>query len=127
MEQTTNTNTWQFDRRLSMSALATGVSSLVMAVSLIAALSTRVEHLERKTVALDSEVMSIRTIAIGMARMEERLDALHRTLEELRGEVRHLYRQPAAPGNALLNAETSARGSLPHRNGPPMAHDRGQP
>ena len=127
MEHTPQTATWQFDRRLSVSALVTGLSSLVMVVALITALNTRVEHLEKKTIALDSEVMNIRAIAIGMARMEERLDALHRTLEELRGEVRHLYRQPSPPGNLSGPAESNARGALPGQGLHTMPHDRGQP
>ena len=127
MEHTPQTTTWQFDRRLSVSALVTGLSSLVMVVALITALNTRVEHLEKKTIALDSEVMNIRAIAIGMARMEERLDALHRTLEELRGEVRHLYRQPSPPGSLSGPAESNARGALPGQGLHAMPHDRGQP
>ncbi len=78
------------EKKVTFSALAAGLTSLVMAVSLIAGLSTRVEHLEARAGALDAEARGARGVAVAIARLEERMDSLHRSLEELKREMRRL-------------------------------------
>ncbi len=111
-EEALQTRGWRLDRRLSLSALAAGISGLVTAAALIAGLAIRVEHLEVRVGALDAEARGARGIAIGMARLEERLEALQRTLEELRGDMRRLGREvPASRSDADASAGEAEPGA----------------
>ena len=87
----------QIDKRISFSALGTGITSIVLATSLIAGVSARVEQLEHTANNLEVEIQAARATSITMARMEERLESMQKTLQELRLEVRHIYREGTKP------------------------------
>ena len=84
---------WSFDRRISLSVCFLALGSLGAAIFLAAALSARVEHLEGRARALDAEAGQMRSVIVGVARLEERLESVHRALENLRTDMRGLERQ----------------------------------
>ncbi len=84
---------WNLDKKINLPTILAGLSSFIMVISLIASLLIRVDTLEQKARSLDGEMVHGRNIAIAVARMEERINAMHSTLEELRGEMRQLYRE----------------------------------
>ena len=89
-------DSWRFDRKISLSVCLSALGSLTAAVFLAAALSARVEHLESRAKAMDAESEQMRSVIVGVARLEERLDAVHRALENLRSDMRGVERQSMA-------------------------------
>lgn len=89
-------DSWRFDRTISLSVCLSALGSLAAAVFLAAALSARVEHLEFRAKARDAESEQMRSVIVGVARLEERLDAVHRALENLRLDMRGAERQSVA-------------------------------
>ncbi len=89
-------DSWRFDRKISLSVCLSALGSLTAVVFLAAALSARVEHLELRAKARDAESEQMRSVIVGVARLEERLDAVHRALENLRLDMRGAERQSVA-------------------------------
>jgi hypothetical protein len=87
---------WRFERKISLSVCLSALGSLAAAVFLAAALSARVEHLESRAKVMDAESEQMRSVIVGVARLEERLDAVHRALENLRLDMRGAERQSMA-------------------------------
>ncbi len=79
---------WRFDGRITLSVCFSVLGSLVTVVFLAAALSTRVEHLETRAKSLELESGQLRSVMVGVARLEERLEAMQRTLENMRADMR---------------------------------------
>lgn len=81
-------DTWRMDRTLTLPALLTLCSTLAGATMLVATLQARLEALEARAAVLDGEQRDNRAMALRVVRIDERLEAVQRSLEDMRSEIR---------------------------------------
>ncbi|WMW66733.1 hypothetical protein [Nitratidesulfovibrio liaohensis] len=81
---------WRLDRRVGVQALTAAATAFAGAVMLAATVQARLDAMEARAAALDGDVRSARETAVCVARMDERLAAVQRALEEMRTDLRHL-------------------------------------
>lgn len=81
---------WRLDRRVGVQALAAAVTAFAGAVMLAATVQARLDAVEARTALLDGELRAARETAVCVVRMDERLTAMQRALEEVRADLRLL-------------------------------------
>lgn len=79
---------WRMDRTLTLPALLTLCSTLAGATMLVATLQARLEALEARAAVFDGDQRDNRAIALRVVRIDERLEAVQRSLEDMRSEIR---------------------------------------
>lgn len=93
---------WRMDRTLTLPALLTLCSTLAGATMLVATLQARLETLEARAAVFDGDQRDNRATALRVVRIDERLEAVQRSLEDMRAEIRltrSTLHQPAARPN----------------------------
>lgn len=82
------TSEWRFDHKLNISTLVTIVSALIAIASMGATMQKRLDVVESVTQNINLEFKETRIMALQVARIETRLDALQQSITELRDEIR---------------------------------------
>ncbi|WP_035065937.1 hypothetical protein [Nitratidesulfovibrio termitidis] len=88
---------WRLDRRVGVQALAAAATAFAGAVMLAATVQARLDAMEARAAVLDGDVRATRETAVCVARMDERLAAVQRALEEMRTDLRHLRAEARVP------------------------------
>lgn len=91
---------WRLDRRVGVQALAAAATAFAGAVMLAATVQARLEAMEARAASLDGEVRAARETAVCVARMDERLAAVQRALEDMRADLRRLRDDARATATA---------------------------
>lgn len=91
---------WRLDRRVGVQALAAAATALAGAVMLAATVQARLDAMEARAAALDGDVRAARETAVCVARMDERLAAVQRSLEDMRSDLRRLHDGDRSPATA---------------------------
>jgi DNA/RNA endonuclease YhcR with UshA esterase domain len=79
---------WRLDRRVNISTVVSALTSLAIAVGMIVSLETRLDALESGTAQMREEVREARKTVLQVERIDERIIAMHRMLEEIKVELR---------------------------------------
>lgn len=87
---------WQLDRRVGVQALAAAATAFAGAVMLVATVQARLDAMEARAASIDGDLRVARESAVCVARMDERLAAVQRALEEMRTDLRHLRAEARA-------------------------------
>ncbi|WP_353115868.1 hypothetical protein [Nitratidesulfovibrio sp.] len=88
---------WRLDRRVGVQALAAAATAFAGAVMLAGTVQARLDAMEARAAVLDGDMRAARETAICVARMDERLVAVQRALEEMRTDLRHLRAEARVP------------------------------
>ncbi|EGY26483.1 hypothetical protein DA2_1219 [Desulfovibrio sp. A2] len=83
-----------------MQALAAAATAFAGAVMLVATVQARLDAMEARAASLDGEVRAARETAVCVARMDERLAAVQRALEDMRADLRRLRDDARATATA---------------------------
>lgn len=81
-------NNWCVDKRVNVGTLMAVISSLVVAISLVVGLSTRLEVAEEKLGKVEQRVEDMRETAIKVERIEERVLGIRTILLEIKEELK---------------------------------------
>ncbi len=87
---------WRLDRRVGVQALAAAATAFAGAVMLVATVQARLDAMEARAASMDGDLRVARESVVCVARMDERLAAVQRALEEMRTDLRHLRAEPRA-------------------------------
>ncbi len=85
---------WRLDRRISVSAIVSGVTCCAVVIGLIASLEVRLEGLEAQSVLLRDEMREARKTVLRVERIDERMTLMQRLLEEIRTDLRQRSERP---------------------------------
>lgn len=99
-DATTGGEGWRLDRRVGVQALAAAATAFAGAVMLAATVQARLDAMEARAASLDGDVRSARETAMCVARMDERLAAVQRALEDMRADLRRLRDDARATATA---------------------------
>ncbi|BFR47935.1 hypothetical protein RVX_R09960 [Nitratidesulfovibrio sp. HK-II] len=91
---------WRLDRRVGVQALAAAATAFAGAVMLAATVQARLDAMEARAASLDGDVRAARETAVCVARMDERLAAVQRALEDMRADLRRLRDDARATATA---------------------------
>lgn len=89
---------WRLDRSLTLPAILAIVTGIISAATLGATLKTRIETIEARTAAFDSEMRDARATSLHVARIDARLEALQETMAALRDDMRQLRKGMTGDG-----------------------------
>lgn len=89
---------WRLDRSLTLPAILAIVTGIISAATLGATLKTRIETIEARTAAFDSEMRDARATSLHVARIDARLEVLQETMAALRDDMRQLRKGMTGDG-----------------------------
>lgn len=88
MERCDGGGRWCIDRRVNVGTVVSALSSLAIAAGMIASLAARLDAVEGQVVQMREDAQESRRTAMQVERIDERIIAMHRMLEEIKAELR---------------------------------------
>jgi len=81
-------SSWCIDRRINISTIFTALTSLAVAVAMMVNMQSRLDVVERETRMNTADIRSMQEQAVKVARMDEKLEGISATLNEIKQELR---------------------------------------